>query len=121
MSFISQGTTHHHTQAGFCLSGHRHPKAPHVPCHDRPCLGSGIRSWEPQLALFGAALPHAGPQQPPPHLSHQGKQNKNLNLKQFFQPPGGVRVPGKTPFVISAPPLTLWSETFCLCNNKGHF
>lgn len=47
---ISQVITHHHTQAGICLSDHRHPEAPTAPA----LPGVGTRSRNPSGHCVGS-------------------------------------------------------------------
>lgn len=98
---ISQVT---HRLVSACLTTDT-PKAPTARC--LALLRAGGSRWEPRRPCLGPLFLKLGPsgsRGPQLSLSLTRENNKNSNSEQQLLPPGGVRVPSRTPFMICAPP-----------------
>lgn len=108
-----------YTQAGFCLSDHRHTQGTHcsLPC---PACSLGAAAGNLSWPCLGPLSPMLGPSSSldPNSLSPEKTEQKPKLQKQLI-PPGGVRVPSRTPFMICAPPRPCGLKPFVCETTKG--
>lgn len=110
-----------YTQAGFCLSDHRHTKAPTAPCPALPTYGLGAAAGNLSRPCLGPLSPMLGPSSSlnPNSLTRKKKTEQKPNLQQQLLPLGGVSVPSRTPFMICAPPRPCGLKPFVYGTIRG--